>query len=421
MATPKSILYQLHKHWDIVEQLTRLSRQFVSFDLQTLERVINRYAEKGTDSNATKASLLNAGVLQRLSRRYDFQLNPVVLEFTKGLTREHELGLSEVLKVRVEGIQKAASLLSDGIEESDTEKLGSGVKQLTDLFRKITLQLEQDKHAIMEISENAKSSNTSIPIERRYREVLEAYDQYVEPMNDMMDSGSGASFYPMLEQTERILDQAVDTLSKRGALYHQRLAVRQIAYQTKELRLQGRLVAKECAQTLLPLRQEVRQHNQLTTVISRLLGGVRKLGSKRVLGSQNIPGWLRERNSRIQVGSDIRNFMAEALNYQPNNMQFPEEHDLPKGEQIAWVDEHKLKARVNESLPINNLMEWLKQNYSDLPDPLLLRLYHELAKDTQWVSLICSEQSSTKLHTIKVKYHAHVLDQSNEAQINGSK
>lgn len=410
MVKPKSLLFQLHKYWEIIEQLTRLSRQLMSFDLKMVDRIIINSSIGKQDSNAIKNSLLNADVLQKLTRTDDYQLNPMVLEFTKGLTREHELGLSEVLKARVEGIRHAANLLSEGVEESSSEKLASSTKQLGDLFRKIGLQLEQDKHAIMEIAENAKSASTNIPIERRYREVLEAYDQYVEPMNAMLDSGAGGSFYPLLEQTERILDKAVDTLSKRGALYKQRLAVRQIAYQTKELRLQGRLIAKECAQILLPLRQEVRQHNQMTAVMSRLLSDIRKQGASRVLESSALPGWLRERNNRIHIGESTRSFMAEVVNYQPKKVQFPDEDDLPLGEDIVWVDEKVLKAKIKEELPVDNLMDWLSSHYSKLSDDALLRLYHELVLDKQWFASVSPDQSQIKLKIIKVKYHRHSLE-----------
>lgn len=88
-----------------------------------------------------------------------------------------------------------------------------------------------------------------MPLAKRYRAVLDAYDQYVEPMNEMMDSGVGGTFYPHLEAAERALDQATEQLSMRGALYSHRLQLRQVAYQAKELRRMGRLVAQQCAKT----------------------------------------------------------------------------------------------------------------------------------------------------------------------------
>ena len=62
-----------------------------------------------------------------------------------------------------------------------------------------------------------------------------------------------------------MLDRAEEYLSVRGALYTQRLQLRHVSQQAKELRRLGRLVAQQCADTLLPLRDEMRQHNTLST------------------------------------------------------------------------------------------------------------------------------------------------------------
>src|SRR5699024_1392715 len=152
-------------------------------------------------------------------------------------------------------IRQATAQLNDGLEQQDVDRMRSGAAHLSELFRHIGQQLDQDRHAILELAERAKSSDAAMPIERRYRAVLEAYDQYVEPMNEMMDSGLGGTFYPHLEAAEQALDSAVEKLSVQGALYSHRLQLRQVAYQAKELRRLGRVVAQQCADTLLPLRE----------------------------------------------------------------------------------------------------------------------------------------------------------------------
>lgn len=68
MAAPKSLAFQLHHHWEVVEQLTRLSREFPAFELRLLEQVINQYRNKSTDSNSVLTSLVNADILQPINR-----------------------------------------------------------------------------------------------------------------------------------------------------------------------------------------------------------------------------------------------------------------------------------------------------------------------------------------------------------------
>ncbi|MGO1246095.1 MAG: hypothetical protein ACTHY5_01660 [Oceanisphaera sp.] len=409
MAAPKSLTFQLHQHWEVVEQLTRLSREFPVFELRVLEQVINQYKNKNAESNTVLASLINADILQSINRSSDYQLNTLVVDFVRGLTQEHELGLSAVLKARVDAIKDATSQVLEGLDGSDNDLLRTGANRLSELVRKIIQQLTQDKQAIFEIAELAKSADTRVPIARRYREVLEVYDQYVEPMNEMMDSGLGGSFYPLLETAEAALDSAVDTLSIRGSLYQQRLAMRQIAYQVKDLRYQGRIIAQQCADTLLPLREEVRQHNQLSAVISKQLSLVRKKGLVRGLNANGLPMWKSSRVTKTQLGNEVRELMAEFMDFEPSSIPFPDEEGMPESSIINWVDEELLRQQLIDVLPVENLMAWLRGNYQHLPDAELLRLYHALARDPQWQSTLGMHSHTTALNTVAVTYHPHEI------------
>lgn len=409
MASPKSLVFQLHRHWEIIEELGKLSREHPAFELSMLELVIKQYKNKDYDTNSVLSSLITADILQPLSRTKDYQMNSLVIDFVRGLTQEHELGLSDVLKARVDGMKQAISQIIKGIEEFDNDLLRKGASKLSELTRKISQQLNQDKQAIFEIAELAKSINSNVPIQRRYREVLEVYDQYVEPMNEMMDSGLGGSFYPLLEKAEEALDTAVDILSIRGSLYQQRLAMRQIAYQVKDLRYQGRVIAQQCADTLLPLREEARQHNQLSAVISKQLSQVRKKGLVRGLSAEDLPIWKSSRATKIQLGNEVRELMADFLDFEPSSIPFPDEEEATESPMINWVDEEFLRERLTDSLPVANLMTWLKGNYQRLPDAELLRLYHELVRDPQWLITLGDRASTTSLNTVAVTYHPHEI------------
>ncbi|MGM0632747.1 MAG: hypothetical protein ACQETO_06180 [Pseudomonadota bacterium] len=422
MATPRSLLFQLHRHWNLVEHLTRHSRNLPSFEEEQVMALIGRFSPQADEQEkaAQLRSLCNADVLQWLSRSNSLQLNPLVLEFARGLTREHELGLSSVLKARVEAIRTATEALQQGLEEQDNDRLRRAATQLSELFRQISQQLDQDRHAIMELAEQAKASDAAMPLGKRYRAVLEAYDQHVEPMNEMMDSGLGGTFYPHLEAAERALDQATEQLSVRGALYTHRLQLRQVAYQAKELRRTGRLVAQQCAETLLPLREEARQHNQLTTAVSALLGRVRKQGLRRALRSpgleSTLPLWLSSRQRRVSAGDDVKSIMAEARDFEPVRYDFPEEASAGSLPLTEWVDELALKKALRSALPVDNLLHWLQSQYPRLPDAVVLRLYHELVRDEQWSAQLHDESTRTELKTVRVRYHAHRLQPAAEGE-----
>lgn len=413
MATPKGLVFQLHRHWDVIESLVRASREWPAFDESKVLNVIGKLSSSANSETPADIlrSLCNNELLLTSSRTTSLELNPLVLEFVRGLTREHELGLSSVLKARVEGIKQATEQLSEGLNQNDRDLLRQGAARLAELFRQISQQLDQDRHAIMELAENAKASDVSIPVSKRYSSVLEAYDQYIEPMNEMMDSGLSGTFYPYLEKAEQALDKAVEELSIQGGLYSHRQQLKQIAYQAKELRRLGRIISQQCADTLLPLREEARRHNELSAAVSHLLGRVRKQGLHRALNIKTahnpLPLWWQERPQRISVGDEVRVIMADAMSFTPAQENFPEDAAIGQYVQESLIDEQAVITNLKASLPIENLMIWLKQNYEGLPDNAVLQLYHDLVREPEWSSHYHDSDTSTDLKEIKITYYPH--------------
>lgn len=415
MSSPKSLVLHLYRHWEVIEYLCRLSRELPAFETARIMMVIERFSsqpEKQQPADVLR-SLCTADILQPLSRSDDLQLNPLVIEFVRGLTREHELGLSAVLKARVDAVNFAASQMAEGIELRDMDRLLGGAAKLSELFRQIKQQLDQDRHAILDLAEKAKANEASMPAARRYRAVLDAYDQYIEPMNEMMDSGPSGTFYHHLDTAVQTLDRAEEHLATRGSLYTQRLQLRQVAHQAKELRRLGRVVAQQCADTLLPLREEVRQHNVLSSTISELLGQVRKRGLKHVLrktsATIDLPSWHRERRTHLHLGSEISTLMAQAMHFEPQLQAFPHELSAPPEETAIRIDERQLRIQLKAALPVSNLMLWLRQHFAEQPDATLLRLYHDLVRETDWQADIQPMQVDTDLQKVRVTYQPHQL------------
>lgn len=401
----------LYDHWDTVEWLAQLSRELPSFESEHIFAIVTRLAPASTleQQQQVLRQLCNADILQTLARGESFQLNAYVLEFVRGLTREHELGLSAVLSSRINAITDASRKLNEGLLARDMDLLRQAANKLSELFRQIGQQLDQDRHAILELAERAKAADTDMPIARRYREVLEAYDNYVAPMAEMMDSGPGGTFYRHLEEAEHALDHTVEVLTVQGALYTHRLAMRNVAYQAKELRRLGREVLKHCSDTLLPLREEIRQHNQLSAAISRLLGQVRKRGLNRTLAVRDLPLWRREMSRAVSVGAEVLTIMSEARQFVPMHVAFPDERAAGSMPALDLVDEREMIDALNAALPVPDLLRWLRARYAHLNDATLLRLYHELVARSGWQALQDDTPTIVPLNTVQVTLYPHAI------------
>lgn len=412
MQNPKSLVHAMYQHWEVLEQIVAASRSLPAFEPAELENVIRQAAPKHSEEDVrlTTQQLLNSGVLQSLARSSALQLNPIVLEFMRSVLHEHELSLSEVLKARIDGIRGANHQLAEAITQQQTDDMRRAAMQLSDIFRQIHQQLDQDRHAILNLADAAKRQDANIPLAQRYREVLAADAQYLQPMNEMLDSGLGGTFYPQLERAEQLLDQAVYQLESQGTLYTQRLAIRSISFQIKALRSFARLVLKQCVETIFPLREELRQHNRYSAAISALLGRVRKRGLSRSLPIQHLPVWQRGQPRRLQIHDELLDIMQAAGDFQPVTLDFPaDDLSCTAQDQPVLFDHAALQAALLHAVPIENVLLWLLERYPQLSDQQRLDVYFSIGNQPHWQIEIAEQRQSCKLQQMTVHYYPHAI------------
>ncbi len=407
--SPRSLVLALGSHWDVVEWLVQKSRDQLYFEPSYIVSVISKRQPHLSviECEEILRKLVISGLLEFIARGDTLQINSHVLSFVRSLTREHELGLSAVLQARVHAIREATDQLNEGVHLNNMDMMRHAAINLAELFRQISQQLDQDRHAILEIAEKAKATDSQLSATYRYRQVLQAYDKYVEPMAQMMDTGIHGTFYPYLEQAERVLDNAVERLTTQGSLYSQRQHIRQVAFATKDLRQLGREVLKQCSDTLLPLREEIRQHNQLSTSISYLLSQVRKRSLNKTFRFASLPLWQRDMPRRVTVGDEVLTIMAEAKNYQPISIGFPEEMTEISQTVLDIVDDIAVSQHLFSQLPVKDVLSWLQQHYGYLSDSTLLRLYHYLIQQEAWLCFQAEQAVLCELKQINVYHYPH--------------
>jgi hypothetical protein len=412
MINPRSLILSLHKHWDIIERIVLLGRDQIGHERDEILSLLGKtYVHESTEQHLERLQhLVNTELLIEMSHSNTLQLNENVRQFVGSLLHEHELGLSDILKARIVDIKTGLEHMQLALQERDMAALQQGAVRIDNQLRQILQQLDQDIHAIQAIAERAKGADERMPLARRYREVLEAYDRYVQPMTELMDTGAGGSFYPLLEEAERVLESLSQTVATQGGLYSHQVLLRQVGFRVKDLRHTGRIALKQCTNTLMPLREEVRRHNQLSAAIGHLLGEVRKKGLRRCLPQQSLPLWRKDRPVTVAIGSELLTLMEQVRHYQPKAVAFPEEVAEEPSVSLERVDEEALLKHLYQSLPLPDLMRWLTGHYGQYQDITLLRLYHKLIRLPDINATPEANETRITLKQVAIHLHSHRLD-----------
>ena len=414
MINPRSLIRALDKHWDAIERIVLLGRDTCAYERDEVLVLLGKiYVHESTEQHVERLQqLVNAELLIEMSHSNTLQLNENVRQFVGSLLHEHELGLSDILKARIIDIKTGLEQLQKAVHDREMAALQRGAVRIDNQLRQILQQLDQDTHAIQDITERAKAADESMPLARRYHEVLDAYDRYVQPMTELMDTGAGGSFYPLLEEAERVLEALGQQLAIQGVLYsHQRL-LRQIGFRVKELRQTGRLALKQCTNTLMPLREEIRRFNRLSAAIGHILGDVRKKGLRRTFPQQSLPVWRKERPISVDIGPELLTLMEQVRHYQSKSVEFPEPITEDTQIPLERIDEEIIHNHFYQSLPLLDLMLWLADHYGDYQDITLLRLYHKLIRLPDITATPDNEETRIALKHVAIRHHSHALKKS---------
>lgn len=414
MINPRSLIRALDKHWEVIERIVILSREQIAHERDGILLLLAKvYVNETTEQQIERLQqLVNAELLIELSHSNSLQLNENVRQFVASLLHEHELGLSDILKVRIVDIKSGLEQLHLAMQNRDMAALQQGAVRIDSQLRQIMQQLDQDAHAIQNIAERAKGNDERMPLARRYREVLEAYDRYVLPMTELMDTGAGGNFYPLLEEAEQVLESLIQQLAIQGGLYTHQLMLRQVSFRVRDLRQTGLIVLKQCTNTLMPLREEIRRHNQLSAAIGQILGEVRKKGLRRTFPSQSLPVWRKERPFSVAIGPELLSLMEQVRHYQPKSVEFPELMTDETLIQLEHIDEEAIRHHFYQSLPLSDLMRWLTQHYGHYQDVTLLRLYHKLIRLPDITATPDQDETTIALKAVSIRLHSHSIEPS---------
>ena len=96
--------------------------------------------------------------------------------------------------------------------------------------------------------------------------------------------------------------------------------------------------------------------------------------------------------------------MAEALDFQAVSLTFPEEAPVVSVAELQLVDGVELRERLAASVPVPSLLDWLRAHYAHLNDATLLRLYHELINEPDW---LFEQARTSELDRLRITHYPH--------------
>ena len=408
MISSRALVKTLYDYWPLVEALTIQSKEAPFLDRYTVESLaLLHHGQNRLEADEAVRQLLGKGVLAEAGNREEYQIHGAVRDFVLSLSQEQELGLADSIRAEVEEIRRLGMEIQNCLSKGDLSALQEQVSKLGVRLQAISRQLLHDQQAILNIADRAKSLPPGTPLSERYREVLESFDRYVEPMVRLLQQDE-QGFATLTEQIEDQLIQAEELCLQIGALVSWRRKIYSTARYLRTLRDHARESLSLCRETLLPLREEYLKNSGLAIAVARLLAIARKKGMAAAVPEGRLGLGGASRNQRVVPGRFTKAYMADLMDFRPETVAFPEAPEGPPQMQPRLRFETVLSdlAREETDTP---LLPWLLKHYPEQEEKELLRLYHLLLRSSPGPIGQSDTEEIQPMTRHTLRYYPHTL------------
>ncbi|MBF7730651.1 Mks condensin complex protein MksB [Pseudomonas sp. N040] len=383
MIDPRRVLRALAEHWALLEPLCE------RFDAGTLSLVELRkqlalQLPEGSPAEVTALldMWIRLDILVPVAKSPNrFELNAQIHDFLAYLRREHRLGLCLEIEAYLRHLERLAGHILDAFEVRDAQDLARQLRLLDMRVRDVLKKLANDEQALVGVAERAKTSDRQIPLRQRYAEVLATWDEYVEPMIQLV--AADGAFEQGVRRVEQVLLKLLGEQQRLGQLVDDDLLLRTHA---RILEMQGiaQLTLRRARELLLPLREEARRHNAVTRGAALALATIRRKGLDAVPQAA-LPLFSRPQSNFLGSASQVEAYVYALARFEAKPTQFPKASASRRGAPPrAPRTAREMLERCEQALPLPDLMLWLLEQESEGATDELLYWFSRLSRDARF-------------------------------------
>ncbi|MBU0807509.1 MAG: hypothetical protein KKD30_09175 [Gammaproteobacteria bacterium] len=383
MIDPKRVLRALAEHWTLLEPLCeRFDTGTLSLVELRLQLSTQRPEGTPTDVTALLDQWIRLDILVPVAKSPNrFELNAQIHDFLAYLRREHRLGLCLEIEAYLRHLERLAGYIKDAFEVRDAPDLARQLRLLDMRVRDVLKKLANDEQALVAVAERAKTSDRQIPLRQRYAEVLATWDEYVEPMIQLV--AADGAFEQGVYRVEHVLLRLLGEQQRLGQLVDDDLLLRTHA-RILEMQTTAQLTLRRARELLLPLREEARRHNAVTRGAALALAAIRKKGLDAV-PQASLPLFSRPQSTFLGTASQVEAYVYALARFEPKPAQFPKAHSSRKGEAPrAPRTAREMIERCEQALPLPDLMVWLLEQEPEGATDELLYWFSRLSRDSRF-------------------------------------
>lgn len=400
----KTILNTLIKYLALITQLQQRyeGRYFTAQDFCQLYRSHFRQSQV-SDALGVLAELRSKGVLINAPRsEHSFEIDSNIVMILRTLSEQEQLGLSKAVEAELDDLSRVLRRLSKAIDEIDYADIDRFCQRLDQRFVSLQRQLSANEKAIMRIVERAKQQNKRLSLQQRYAEALDAWDEYLTPLLDMLQVGG--LFETTVGQIEQQLRGYADNFHYQLFMQQYVERLNNLVYRLLDLRQHMRQSVQNCQRLLEPLYKRYRKNTAISQGASDIIRRIRTQHYRYV--QRIVPFAVGEEKIELtDPDIQIQAYIAEVSRYQAPLLDLPQVQQRAPVEQSQPVVFAHVLQQARAALPIEDGLAWLIQQFPQLNTRQLLEFFLRLCQqpDIQVAVLHDSLSYQTQQHRLTLR------------------
>lgn len=384
MIDPKRVLRALAEHWALLEPLCeRFDQGTLSLGELRLQLAAQQRESSPQDITTLLDLWIRLDILVPVAKSPNrFELNAQIHDFLAYLRREHRLGLCLEIEAYLRHLERLAGHIQDAFDIRDGDDLARQLRLLDMRVRDVLKKLANDEQALVAVAERAKTSDRQIPLRQRYAEVLATWDEYIEPMIQLVNADG--AFEQGVRKVETVLLRLLGEQQRLGHLVDDDMLLRTHA-RILEMQTSAQLTLRHARELLLPLREEARRHNAVTRGAALALAAMRRKGLDAVPQAA-LPLFTRPQSNFLGTASQVEAYVYALARFESKPARFPRSEkkaaqgDTPRAPRTV----REMLERCEHALPLPDLMAWLLEQEPGGPTDELLYWFSRLSRDKRF-------------------------------------
>jgi hypothetical protein len=361
-----------------------------------LSELIRRHRVDLESPAALIEKLINLKIIEPLpDATASYEMTRTVAILFRFLLQEQRLTSTTVIQAYLDELERAQHDLDFAIRDDKHSLVERVLNEISETMERIRQDSRSNREAIIGEVMAVKSNREKRTVSERFEKILHLWKHYLEPLKDLIDVRK--TMDSSLDSLDRLLRHGAEQFLLDGSLHREfsRCSVRLV-------RLRRDMTADfhESMHEVEPLYASLRQDSSLAKGVARALERIGKEGIK----SLNLQAELALHTGRLREGlfadMDIEAYLHSVRGYQPQDppvINFGTERPT---HQFILPDE--LTGRLQQSLPVSDVLQWLLDSYEDYPFPELLRAYGRIFGSDSFTAAFSNDEKSYQLPGITV-------------------